>query len=101
MTRGSDQPDPGVRTDADELRSARHVPGSGQDTAESPAVPAGHGPGPAVHELPSQSRTEPPTSAVHVEVPAHEMPTLPDWNSPTVDDPAPAVMACGVDHAVP
>lgn len=53
MTRGCDQDVPGVRIDTDVPRTARQVPGPGQETAVSPVVLAGHGAGPVVHDVPS------------------------------------------------
>ena len=76
-TRGVDQPVPGVRTESDDPRTAMHVPGVGQDTAESPAVPAGHGPEPVDHAVPFQSTAVPPTRAEQCDASAQPMPTFP------------------------
>ena len=98
---GVDQGDPGVRIDTVDPRTARQVPGTGHDTAASPVVPGGHGPGPAVHEVPSQSRTVSPTTAVQADASAHDSPTRPAWNSSTEVEPDRVVIACGADQVVP
>ncbi len=102
ITRGVDHPDPGMRTDAVDPWTAVQASLAGQDRPMSPvgvAVP--HGPGDADHDVPSQSSSVSPTSAVHDDTVLQDTATRPVWNRSTVEVPTDVVNTCKADQVLP
>jgi hypothetical protein len=93
MVCGGDHPDPGLRNDTAVPLTIRHWPADRQEMAVSDDAGSDddvQGDASSVHEEPSQSSTDVPTTAVQDELVGHDTPTRPDWKSDTVEPLAPS-----------